>query len=93
VVKYGFAHPKDPDDIADYHLDWSGFIGREKLVSKSLSATGVTLVSSAIDSRLKGVNFRLSGGAVGVDAEIDCTITTDAGQVFQATINLKIGQR
>jgi hypothetical protein len=93
AVPYSFPKSKDPDDVADYHLDWSLFIGKEKLVSKTLLVTGATLVSSALDSKSKGVNFRVSGGIAGTPALIDCTVTTDSAQVFQANINLKIGQR
>ena len=90
---YSFPSSKDPDDVADYHIDWTSFIGKEKLVSKTLIVTGANLISSEINSKLKGVNFRISGGIAGTPALIDCTISTDSGQVFQANINLKIGQR
>ena len=90
---YRYRFPKDPDETLDYQFDWTEFIGTDTIASQSTVVTDATLLASAIDAANKKVNLRISGGAIGVPASIENTITTASGQIAQRTAKLKIAQR
>ena len=92
-MSYAFPAPKDPSDTADYYINWRSFLGCENITSFVLTAVGVTVGSSSLDTSAKGVNFRVLGGVAGVPAVISCTVTAQSLQIFQVDIILNIEQR
>lgn len=84
--------PKDPNDVADYWFDWTGFLpDTENVTAATVTVSdGLTKVSESFED--KRVRVRLSGGTVG-NYPIDCLITTDAGQTFEITKTLEVKER
>jgi uncharacterized phiE125 gp8 family phage protein len=71
---------KDPGEVADYVFNWSPLLQNgetpETIVSKTVTADGVTVDDSAIDGET--VRVWLSGGAQGTVARVNCTIVTSS---------------
>lgn len=85
--------PKDPNDIADYWFDWTDFLPESEAITAATVTvpTGLTGVSNSFED--KKVRVRLSGGTVDTSYDIDCLITTDAGQTFEITKTLLVKER
>jgi len=87
------APNKDPDATLDYSLDWTPWLAYgETIASHTVTAAaGITKVS---DSETDGkINFRLSGGTVGVEYEITVEVTTSSGQIDQRTVTVLVAER
>ncbi len=83
--------PKDPDDIADYQVDWSARLEVGETIETSTFA--VVLGSVTIDSQdFSGAltTVWLSGGEAGESCQIRNRITTSGGRQWDATARLRI---
>ena len=99
---------KDPDEILDYSIDWSRFIGSATLSTAVWSvdnADGVktTLVASGpivhgiqlVSSTLTNtvVTARVSLGTDNVRYKFYCTVTTSDGLTFERTVLLRVREK
>lgn len=83
---------KDPLQIADYDLDWSGMVSSGDAIATYtcvvLGATSLTVVSTSASGTLsKAV---LSGGLVNMTYTLLNTIVTAAGETFDLTTEILI---
>lgn len=81
---------KDPGAVLDYTCDFTAWLAamRDTLASHTVTATGITWVSSTNDSKM--VVMWLANGAVGVPASATIKITTAAGRIDERTLFFKI---
>jgi hypothetical protein len=98
--------PKDPADLADYAVDWTGLLTRNGVLDPLLAGSaGYELDIPAIDveeelistdhSQLDGnvTIVRLSGGTNRKTHPVNWTLHTEGGQEFNATVWLKVKER
>lgn len=98
--------PKDPEDVADYGLDWSPLIamGAEEAVNTIVAVTGEVVEGDVvIDSNSVGsvenapdgqaTVHRLSGGTAGTSCLLNFHIVTESGEEFDQGVKLKIKER
>lgn len=67
----------DPEDNLDYHFDWTEWLAgvNDSIASFDLQPSGgVTVSSAALEGGV--VSFWLTGGTVGVQASVRCSIST-----------------
>ena len=81
---------KDPDEVLDYGLDWSGRLNGDALSSVQWSVTpaGLTLTPDAVSGSICTVI--VSGGALGETYSILCRAVTIAGRIMDQTVRLAI---
>jgi hypothetical protein len=86
--------PKDPNDTADYTFDWDDFLPTGEIITDAtLAVSDAALTIVADDFTDRTVRVRLSGGEAATNYTVDCTITTDAGQIFEVTKTLPVRER
>jgi len=94
---------KDPDEIADFSVDWSRFLGTDTIASVVWLADDTLLT---INVSLNGLSneiiliqptntdtvatARFAGGVDGKRYKITCRITTADGKVFERNIFLRV---
>ena len=85
--------PKDPEDTRDYAIDWEPFLPAGETITDALitAPDGLTIVSQAFTDTT--VTARFSDGVAGTSYNVDCTVTTSSGQIFDVTIVLKVAER
>lgn len=80
---------KSPEDVLDYSIDWSSWLGEDTLTSAQWSSDdGVTLESSSITDTSSVV--WISGGESDTVYAIKCVIETSLGRKCARTINIKV---
>lgn len=98
---------KDPDEIVDYSVDWSRFLGTDTLSAatwfiKDTDGTKEELSDSEVVNGLQFVNGTLSGkvatarfslGTNNVVYLITCRITTGDGLQYERSINLRCKEK
>jgi len=98
---------KDPDETADFSVDWSRFLGSDSIVSSTFfvdDANGTkTEVSTAqivnglqfIAGTLAGnvATSRFGGGLNNVRYNITCRINTTQGLTYERSVTLPIRNR
>lgn len=86
--------PKDPNDIADYWIDWGVFLPADVNITAATVTVpeGVTKVG---DEDFTGniVRVRFGDGTVVGKYPIDCLIQTDSGETFEITKTLEVKER
>jgi hypothetical protein len=86
-----FPHPKDPDDVADYAIDWTARLDAGDSLADSLfevvSGT-ILLGAQSIDGNKATV--WVNGGEDGETATILNRVTTTGGRQYDQTFALKI---
>ena len=98
---------KDPDEIADFSVDWSRFIPNDTLsavkwfvddangTKEEVSATeivnGLQFVSPTLSGKVATARFSL--GTNNVRYKVTCQITTGNGLVFERAIFLKVKEK
>lgn len=99
----------DPDEVADYSVDWSRFLGSDTIVNDGVvwKVNGETLGDSQAYSGDTSNNLllvqptntdtvatvRFSAGQVGTRYKVTCQITTTAGKTFDRTIYLTVREK
>ena len=97
---------KDPDEILDYSVDWSRFLGAGTISSVVWyvnNASGVKTVitptgtvntlrstSQTISSDNKTATIYLAGGTNNVQYTIFCQISDNTGNIAERSIKLKV---
>ena len=98
---------KDPDEIADFSVDWSRFIpndplsavkrfvddasGTKEEVSNTEIVNGLQFVSPTLSGKVATARFSL--GTNNVRYKVTCQITTGNGLVFERAIFLKVKEK
>jgi hypothetical protein len=88
---------KGPLEAEDFEFDFTPALETsETISSKTVTATGVTVASSAIvdvgDETDAGVQINLSGGVLGTPGVVVCTVTTSGGRTYSETAIVLIGE-
>ena len=85
--------PKDPEDTRDYAIDWEPFLPDGETITDALvtAPDGLIIVSQSFTDTT--VTARFSGGVAATSYDVDCTVTTSSGQIFDVTIVLKVAER
>jgi hypothetical protein len=82
---------KDPDEVADYRVDWGTFLGTDSdtIVTGTFSAdAGITIDSEEMTST--SMDVWLSGGTDKEDYEIANRITTLGSRTWERTILIQV---
>lgn len=90
-----FVANKDPHATLDYTWDWTEYLnalGDTILSANVVSNGGVTVVTQSVIGGKKVTAF-VSGGTIGQQHSLTCTITTGGGRVDERTIYLNINNR
>lgn len=93
-MSLAFLHPKDPDEVIDYDLDWSRQLSRDAdtiATSAWTVPSGITQDDSENTDTL--AKIWLSGGTNGESYLLINHITTAAGRVFERTVKLRVKSR
>lgn len=86
---------KDPDEVADYAIDWEPRLGTDTISTAAFSFTedaGMAIDDSSHDSAFVSI-VTLSGGTEGERGKVLCEITTAGGQTLQQTATLILRAR
>jgi len=100
---------KDKDDILDYSVDWSRFLGTNTIsqviwfvknengvktrINAGDTVNNITSTSQSISSNGKVAVIILSGGTNNLTYTFTCSITDNRGIGTERTINLTIKER
>jgi len=100
---------KDPDEIVDYSVDWSRFLGSDTIsvatwfikdasgnkeqVSDAEVVNGLQFVQSTVSSDAQVVTARFSLGTNNVQYTVTCRIQTGAGLVYERAILLRAKEK
>jgi len=98
---------KDPDELLDYSIDWSRFIGAASISSavwyvedsagvKTLIAAGAVVngiqnVSQTISNAITTINIGL--GTNNIEYKFTCRITDSTGSVAERAVRLRIKEQ
>lgn len=99
--------PKDPDEVLDYSVDWSRFIGTSSLASvtwhvddadgvKTLIAGGAVVngiqnISQTVSGKVATINLGL--GTLNKEYKFYCVISDSTGSIAERVIRLKIKEQ
>lgn len=100
---------KDKDEIVDYSVDWSRFLGTDTIsatvwyiyaangtkeqVSNTETVNGLQFIQGTISTDSKVSTARFSLGKNNVRYTIVCSITTAAGLQYERSIFLRIKEK
>lgn len=98
---------KDPDEILDYSVDWSRFLGSDSVaaanwfilnasgekeaLSDAQVVNGLQFVTGTISGQVATARFSL--GTVGVRYSVVCRIITSQGLQYERTIFLRVKEK
>ena len=85
--------PKDPNDILNYTIDWSQWLGADTIVASTwvVQVVGISKVSDTNDTTTATVT--LNGGVVGTVHPLLNHIITAAGLEKDMTVDIPIAQQ
>jgi len=96
----------DPDEVADFSVDWSRFLGTDTIATVVWQINGFTVTSYQSLNNVAGelmliqptntdtlATARFSSGIAGTRYKITCRITTAAGKTFERKIFLTVRNR
>lgn len=100
---------KDPDEIVDYSVDWSRFLGTDTIsaatwfikdaagvkqpVSNADIVNGLQFVTGTVSSNAYVATARFSLGTNNVQYTITCRVQTSAGLVYERNILLRAKEK
>lgn len=87
-----FSHPKDPNDVADYQIDWADFLGTDT-ISTSTWVVPDGLTKNSDGKSNTATTIWLSGGSDGTSYPLVNRIVTAGGRTFDQTVKLKVKER
>lgn len=88
----GFVITKDPDDLLDYVIDWSSWLGTDTITSVDWDVdTGIMNPTSSHTATT--ATIWLAGGSVTETYNITCRITTAAGRVVDRSFRVSCVQQ
>jgi len=81
--------PKDPDEIADYAVDWTQRLGGDTIAQSSwIVQTG--LIKDSDSKSTTGTIIWLRSGTLGKTYDVLNRIVTTGGRTFDQTVRLRI---
>lgn len=83
---------KDPQDSADFQIDWSTTLGTDQILTSVWSLpVGSGLTTSSNTFTTNKTTIWLAGGNLGTH-RIKNTITTNGGRIFERSVSLSVEQ-
>lgn len=83
--------PKSPTEVADYRFDFTNLLRKgETIISANFTAAPAGLTLGSPETTGTVVAVVVSGGVLGTTYEIDCTIVTSLGLVWNRGADLGI---
>jgi len=87
-----FPASKDPDDVADYQVDWAAFLGTDTITTSTwIVPDGLTKNSDGKSST--ATTIWLSGGTGGALYLLVNRIVTAGGRTYDQSVKLKVKDR
>ena len=98
---------KDPNEILDYSIDWSRFLGGATIstVTWSVSTSSTAKTTIAAGATVDGIQnisqtntstvatINVGSGTANIDYKIYCRITDSSGSVAEQVIKLRVRER
>lgn len=81
---------KDPDEVLDYSIDWSGRLSGDDTISLSVWTVPDGITNEEEDKSGATTTLWLSGGSEGQTYSFLNRVTTVGGRVMDQTVTLKI---
>lgn len=82
-------YTKAPDDVLDYVIDYSTWLGDDEIATSAWSApNGITIDSDENDAQMSTV--WVSGGSLGHEYRLENLITTTGGRTKVTCLAIKI---
>jgi len=86
------AFQKDPDEVLDYSIDWSTWLGEDTISTSEWTVpAGITEDSDSNDTT--SATIWLSGGTAGVKYSLVNEIVTAGGRTANRTISVLVVER
>ncbi len=86
-----FWGTKDPDDVLDYAIDWTGALNGDTIATSTfVVAVGAGMTINSQSHTTTSSTVWLSGGTAGTVYEVTCTITTAGARTFERTAQLTV---
>lgn len=83
--------PKDPDEILDYSLNWSGRLNGDTIATSSWTIADTSLIRASATFSNTSATIWLSGGTVNsTPVAVTSQITTAGGRTMNQTVYIKI---
>lgn len=80
---------KDPDEVLDYQLDWSGRLGSDTIATSSWTVpAGITKNSDTNTATV--TTIWLSSGTLNSSYELQNRVTTTGGRTMDQTVRIRI---
>jgi hypothetical protein len=80
---------KDPDEVLDYQLDWSGRLGSDTIASSSWTVpAGITKNSDTNTTTV--TTIWLSSGTLNSSYDLQNRVTTTGGRTMDQTVRIRI---
>jgi hypothetical protein len=83
---------KDPDEVLDYQIDWSGRLGDDTIVTSTWFVPEGITQDSVLDTTTT-TTIWLSGGTDGESYDFTNRIVTADGRVMDQTVTLQVAQK
>jgi len=86
---------KDPQELLDYRVDWSGPLGGDTIVTSSwaVSEGTVTIGTPPSTKDTTSATAWVGGGLAGEIAILTNTITTAGGRTYEQSIKIRVVQK
>lgn len=81
--------PKDPDEVLDYQIDWSGRL-KDDTIQTSIWIVPPDITKNSDTHTDTTSTIWLSGGTEGLRLSITCRITTAGGRTMDQSVQLQI---
>jgi len=83
---------KDPNDVLDYAIDWSGWLGDDTIASVEwISADGLAVDKAVVVGAV--ATAWLSGGITGRSCRVTCRVCTAAGRQCDQSLRIFVTER
>lgn len=83
---------KDPTDVLDYSINWSGRLSGDTILTSSFDVPA-GLTKDAETNTNETSTLWLSGGTAGISYTITCTVTTAAGRTWQESVRIVVREK
>lgn len=80
---------KDPSDLLDYSISWSGLLGSDTISTVTWTVPS-GLVSESQSNTATRTTIWLSGGTAGTTYAVACLIVTTGGREFERSASLTV---
>lgn len=84
---------KDPDDVLDYQVDWSGRLPTGDTISTSTWIVPAGLTKDSDSTSTKTTTIWLSGGTAGSTYSVTNRVVTTGGRTMDASVTLRLREK